>query len=238
MTDSSEKKIFKGASVKIARARKHIQEIEKLAADYWSTDPVESSASPLTDGRFGMRFSLTILRMPPDEMSAALGDTIHNLRSALDLMASELARMNGKSDKKVYFPFAESESELERMIDDKNFRRAGESAVKLLKEFKPYKNGNIMLRAIHDLDIQDKHKLLIPHRVGAGMPILELYDDQGRQHSTPKVVGNPNQPSEKKLVFPEDCALKGRDLIKTLYDLVEVTMGVVEAFKILFTPSK
>ena len=37
---------------------------------------------------------------------ALLGDVVHNLRAALDLLDSELACINSKSDRNFYFTFA------------------------------------------------------------------------------------------------------------------------------------
>ena len=82
----------------------------------------------------------------------------------LDLMAAELCRAQGESDDGVYFPFAGDEADLDYMVRKRHFDRAGSAAIKLLKETKPYKSGNVALRAIHDLNVQDKHRALLDHR--------------------------------------------------------------------------
>ena len=95
-------------------------------------------------------------------LAPIIGDAVHNLRSALDILACDLAKLNGQSDDGVYFPFAKSESELDRQIAGRRFDRAGPAAVAELKALRPYKGGNTLLRGVHDLDIQDKHQFIIP----------------------------------------------------------------------------
>jgi hypothetical protein len=77
-------------------------------------------------------------------------------------LAGDLARRNNKSPKGVWFPFADSQQALDTAIIDKNFDRAGPEAVALLKTFEPYRGADNPLRDIHDLDIIDKHRMLVP----------------------------------------------------------------------------
>ncbi len=98
---------------------------------------------------------------PSIEWSTATGDIIHNLRSALDHVAITAVESNGGDSKGVYFPFAADEAGLEDQIRSKKFNRASAAAIDLLRQLKPYKGGNDRLRALHDLDISDKHKALI-----------------------------------------------------------------------------
>lgn len=236
---------FKASLVKIDRAKKHIKEFEDMAADYWASEPVKVRFDPTPpDGmKTGFKFHFDH-RAAPEEMSAVLGDVIHNLRSALDLMATELATLNEKSPKGVYFPFCDDAGEIDAAIKDKKFDRAGDEAVNLLKEMKPYKGGNILLRALHDFDIQDKHKMLIPTSTSAASPVFELHDGTGKYHTDehgrpmPKIVGDPNKPSETRLEFPNDSVFAGKEIIPTLHDLVKTAAGTVEAFKALSAPTR
>lgn len=98
----------------------------------------------------------------PSHIPLILGDAIHNLRTALDLLACDVVRLNKQSAKGVYFPFADSEAGLAEMIVRKKFSRASEDAQRLLKTIQPYRGGNELLRALHDLDVMDKHQLIIP----------------------------------------------------------------------------
>ncbi len=55
--------------------------------------------------------------------AAITGDAIHNLRTSLDLMASELARISKRPDNDVYFPFAVSADKFEHAIKSRHFDR-------------------------------------------------------------------------------------------------------------------
>lgn len=150
--------LFRDSRVKITRALRLIDEVDAGLQAYDASNPISARFNP--KGHLEIHWK----EIPPEVLST-LGDAIHNMRTSLDLMATELARLNGKSDKDVYFPFAASKDEFPKQIEKKNFERAGDDAVALLKQFEPYTGGNTKLRAIHDLDIKDKHiKILVTRR--------------------------------------------------------------------------
>lgn len=227
---------FRASFVKIERALKHFQELEALAAEYIASDPVKYSMKAVgpSVGTFGGLEVTTSVTGMPEITGAIIGDIIHNLRTSLDLMACELCRVKGNSDKDVYFPFCDTARDLPSAIKRRNFYRAGQAAVDLLTEMKPYKGGNIGLRAIHDLDIQDKHKELIPGTVSVASAAFSLPVIEGKV--VPKIIGDQSKPSELRLLFPNDSALAGRDLLPTLHELMQLTAGIVESFKALSTP--
>ena len=149
---------FGASYLKIARARRHLQELESLVNAYLANEPADIASS--IEGN-KVVWNVKKLEPVPIAASAIAGDIFHNLRSALDLMACELCGPPGKPDPDVRFPFCANESEMDRMIKSRGFDKAGEAAVRLLKEHRPYAGGNAALRAIHDLNIRDKHKMLI-----------------------------------------------------------------------------
>jgi hypothetical protein len=220
---------FSAPNTKIQRARKHLAELEAEVATFLAGGPAKFKVELATkDGILGFQIQADISG-PPESMSAVVGDVIHNLRAALDLTACEMVRAAGQNDKDVYFPFSESADELDNMMFKKHFDRAGAGAVTLLRSLKPYKDGNAALRVIHDLDIQDKHRALIPQVMGTASPIIRLWDDD--RSYNPTVVGNPAAASEIKLVFPTDNGLHGRELVPTLHELVTLVEGIIEAFR-------
>lgn len=211
---------FRESRVKLKRASKFIDEVESGLAAYNNSDPFSaewdsSGAEPV----------LNITRKEIDpELLAALGDAIHNMRTSLDLMASELARLNGKSDKDVYFPFAASKDQFPDALKRQNFHRAGEDSVALIKQFAPYKGGNEKLRVIHDLDIEDKHRAILITQV---VPQEDL-------NISYRLDAGPNPPVHVRLAKIEhnflSPPLAGFPLIKTLKELVELVNGIIDAF--------
>lgn len=206
--------LFRESKVKLKRALQFIDEVDAGLQAYDASDPISA--------RFeGASLKIDIKEIDPNVLSA-LGDAIHNMRAALDLMASELARVNGKSDKDVHFPFANSKENFPDQIRSKNFDRAGDDVVALVKTFEPYSDGNKILRAIHDLDIRDKHRNIIVTRRTTNNLQLSYRLDKG-----------PNPPvsvSASNVHEFLDGALAGQPIITTLKDLVRLVNGIIEAF--------
>jgi hypothetical protein len=101
-----------------------------------------------------------------DSAAIIIGDIIHNLRAALDHAYWQCTEKHSKSDgerKKIQFPIISTEKAFRESELPGLPSRVSISFVKALESLKPYReNGNKLLCAIHDLDVLDKHKLLVP----------------------------------------------------------------------------
>ena len=214
---------FQASRIKLQRARKHINELARMQ-DEWRG----RIKSDHTTSVFG-----NVSAGPVDEeFGAVVGDAIHNLRAALDLMAVELARANGATKTSdVYFPFGMDEASFELAITKKKFNKAGEDAVALLRTFQPYKSGNHALRAIHDLDVEDKHERLLPHSMAIHTATVRVHiDGNGKV----ELVREPDLPGAGgSLAFPEGYPFAGEEIIPTLESLLSLAAGVLEAFAAL-----
>lgn len=157
---------------KLLWGRHRIGEFGWLVQQYQDSNPVVQKHTP-TDIIVEREIS------PPAELALVLGDAIHNLRASLDLLAAALVLRNGRSVKGVYFPFAATADGLDDQIRQKKFDRAGKPAVELLKRVAPYRGGNELLRGLHDLDILDKHQLIIPAFQGFTMRGFKLKGSTG-----------------------------------------------------------
>src|SRR5208282_3479288 len=189
---------FSASDTKIQRARKHMAELEAEIAEFIGNGPAKFHTRIANkSGVLGFEIQAD-LSGPPESMGAIIGDVVHNLRAALDLAACEMVRAMGQSEKDVYFPFSDKAEDLDNMISKRHFDRAGPDAVALLKNWQPYKSGDTGLRVIHDLDIQDKHRALIPQVMHAASPVVRLWDDD--RTFNPTIMGDPNVASETKLV--------------------------------------
>jgi hypothetical protein len=162
------------------------------------------------------------------EAMAVLGDAVHNLRAALDLLASELARINGKSDPNVYFPFSATMAEFPAAVAKRNFDKAGHDAVTLVHQLAPYRGGNELLRAIHDLDIEDKHTSLLETQKTIDFEVDGSFD-----------ITNPQQSELSHHVrsiehcFREGSPLQGQPVIESLRNLHQEVERVVGTFRTL-----
>jgi hypothetical protein len=212
--------IFEASATKVERARAFIAEAETEIARYLATNPVPSRLDTSVVPPL-IRFSI----IPPGPtLGAIIGDAVHNLRTALDLMASEMARLNENSDKDVYFPFSSAEETFDKRIKGANFDRCGPDAVEMIRQFAPYKGGNIALRAIHDLDIADKHTALIPT---VHLPTIKF--QYSWNMDTLEGAGTTIMDSTK-VIFPKESVLFEREVIETLKEFVEIVEDILKAF--------
>ena len=156
---------FEGACLKIFRGTQHRDNLSSALSEYARTITLEFG--PITERYQKL---VTLKPEPPTTFALLLGDCVHNLRSALDITMVDIARLRGRSASDIKFPFADTEKNYEVKIN--KFINCGKDVVDLLEGLKAYKGGNDRLRALHDLDIDDKHKLVMPV-IGAAATIMD-----------------------------------------------------------------
>lgn len=225
---------FSAAKLKVDRAKKHISEFEESVSAFVATEPFRFSTT--VEGYPGQQIVTMGMQSDPvpECWGAIVGDAIHNMRTALDLAACESVRAAGASDKRVYFPFCADPNDLDKIIKDRNFHRAKPEVIDFVKSLKPFKGGNASLRAIHDLDLQDKHQALIPNASVIASPVISLWNDEG--HPELSVVGSPVRPSELKFIFPDGGVFSQQEIIPTLHELVNLVDSILDALIALHTP--
>lgn len=177
---------FFGSKLKIDRAKQHVQQLSMEIKAFVEANPIglirEDHAK---SGQH--RWRVTGVKALPPIWSCYIGDAVHNLRSALDLLVCALVRANRRQVKrKNGFPFSDSAKEFET---DGLARVQGASpaAINLIRQLKPYKggDGNKTLFLIHELDVLDKHKMIIP--VGAASIRVAF------KLEMPTIPGHPNR---------------------------------------------
>lgn len=227
---------FASAKLKLSRANKHIADLDAAISSYLATSPaIFDSKIEIIDGAWRATMKVDF-KGPPPELAPIVGDVFHNLRSALDLAACECVRLNNGDDKNVYFPFCEKAEDFDSFIARRNIDRACPEVVDLIRSLEPYKGGNEALRAIHDMNIRDKHIALIPNALTIGGPILQTQRDDG----TPclEFVTDPSAPSELRVVFPTDCVLANQEIIPTLHFMVKLVDRILDDFIAIHQPAK
>ncbi|WP_457321357.1 hypothetical protein [Stenotrophomonas sp. P5_B8] len=225
-------KLFEQPRQKLQRAGAHILEVERAIAAYFATDWCSRDLTCDADGKYNLS---VVMRGEPAGLNVALGDAIHNLRACLDLLAVEVVKLNGGSSKGVYFPFADAAENLEATIKGRKWDRAAPEDVEIVRALRPYTGGNQLLRALHDLDIQDKHLSLIPN--GA---FLASGGVRVRQDENGKPVGfdegklefelDPTSTPTAAFVFQDDSAFPGEEVTAVLRRLANLVAEVVDKF--------
>jgi hypothetical protein len=149
-----------GIYVKVERAKEHVRDLETLVQGFLQSNPYEIVVQdePDTGDRV---FRVKVNSEPPLKWSAIIGDAIHNLRAALDLLVCELVRGEGNPvTVETGFPIFKSAKAFKSGFSGK-VKGAPKEAIDLIKRAKPYKGGNEPLWWLHRLDIADKHRVLI-----------------------------------------------------------------------------
>lgn len=145
---------LEGARIKLARAARHLDELREATHRYLESRPFHVV-------RNGTVYSVKIVQTVPPEWGAIVGDVVHNLRSALDLLAWQLVEAGGGTPSRdTCFPVSQapntSESSLQRALAG-----ASPSAFRFIRRLKPYPGGNETLVRLHAVDIVDKHHVIL-----------------------------------------------------------------------------
>lgn len=148
--------------LKIQRAEKHYTELSELLTKHKPFRYfVETNFKTGKRATFAKRDEETA-----NHAAIIIGDLIHNLRAALDHTYWECTESFAKSEgerRQIQFKIVSTEKAFKESEMPGLPLRVSERFASALASLKPYrKDGNDSLCLIHDLDVVDKHKLLIP----------------------------------------------------------------------------
>lgn len=247
--ETSKDTLFFNSKVKIERARMHIRELDEELAEYLKTKPfrVVVEKDPESENHL---WTLRVKNEPPPQLSEIIGDAAHKLSAALDLMASDLVSMAGGKSKNVYFPFGEDAVGFERVIKLSGIDRAGEDIVELVRSLEPYKGGNELLAAIHNLDGTDRQKPLAASVHYAGVkdfqkgrgndPLSKVNDAHcGPVNDGTVIISLPPDSRHRagrtfqpllRVTFDEEPLTRGRDIVEALNGMMARTEEVIGIF--------
>lgn len=218
---------FTASRRKLARAMRYIEEldqsIEKYFSGKWYTCTFDETKG----------LNLTIFGVPRDADIAA-GDAIHNMRSALDLLAVEAVKRGGGDPKDVYYPFCEKGASFEATFQTRKLHKAPAPIQAIVRGSKPYPDGDATLHALHKLDIRDKHQALIAIATDATTPAVRVVTDAagvpvGFAEGKLKIEMDTSTNPKAEFVFSNDCPLAGRPIGSTLRALWESVAAIVDS---------
>jgi len=150
-----------GVRAKIKRAEKHLSDFHTSYDIFMESQPITLGREINLERKYEKVFYKEI-RSTPEELLLQIGDTIHNLRSALDLLACQLVKLNVADHNcaDVSFPIADNAQKFDTALGRNILFR--QDAIQIFQQLESYKNGQgHTLWQLHRLDIQDKHRLLI-----------------------------------------------------------------------------
>jgi hypothetical protein len=152
-------KHFVGSRLKIKRAHRHINELNQMVEGFIKSDfytPVFYSEMKTRKSIFAM---VKLADFPTPLASLIIGDTVSNLRAALDYITSHII---GRDDNRVNFPMNKSRDDLVTGTVFKSIEKTRPEIAKfILDEIQPHEGGKLPVWPLAKLSNIDKHKLLV-----------------------------------------------------------------------------
>lgn len=245
---------FDASCVKVDRAEKHLAELRSEIDAYFARDAVRivlEADKEFDDIEKGMRVLVYRQAEPiPLMWSAIVGDVLHNVRAAYDLLACDVHRITGgkpEHTEHVHYPFCKTQADLGATIKKQRLHHVPREFRDIIVNMAPYRGGNNGLRAIHDLDILDKHQALLPVISVASLPwpvpikegsqnfTTRLEKDGQRIMMAPSFIMSgtlgTKVDADFKMLFGSEGALQGQPLVGQLEHCIGYTREIIRVFR-------
>ncbi len=244
--------VLRGPRLKANRADQHINDIlrmsQELPAEFYDFRVCARTIPPYAKPtQFELRYDP--IKPIPETFALIIGDAVHNLRAALDHLASGIIRTIDPGAKR-YFPVTKIRDNLEKSGDLALMETALPGSKELvLNKIRPVNGGRDHLWAFGSIDIDDKHNLVVPtitiatidgisgnsrgmsfEGIGFGndaaKPFIAMastnpFSIQGKPHASVDVSFGPGTP------------FYGHPVVPTLLDIRQLVEETIEAFATL-----
>jgi hypothetical protein len=244
---------FAQARLKVEWAEKHIAELDTLVSEFFN-DPNRYSLI-LEKNPKTRNSSYRVERLGEDvspNTALIIGDALHNLRSSLDIAYHGFAiQVGGTITDWTRLLVEDSRETLLRRISSGTIEGLPFAQTFIVETIKPYKGGNGAIWSLHELNIADKHKLLIP--IAQATTITGVYAEIGsitledssfsiRDGRVVNAIGSDEDIHIQKYgkvtgqtFFQEGLPLAGEPIVPSLLRIAEETARAIDAFE-FFTP--
>jgi hypothetical protein len=155
--------LFHEARLKIERAKEHINHLNLIARDFAETKSHEAFIEHDPEG--GDDLLKVRAGLLPTDFALVLGDAAHNLIAALDYTINEIEfRTRGFRSKYTKFPMYDTRNALIGAVGGGFKEKAPKQVIECIVDvIQPYLGGhNAILYCLHTIELEDKHRLLIP----------------------------------------------------------------------------
>jgi hypothetical protein len=157
---------FNAARLKLRRAGEHVTNARTIISELpnLSLSKIEFE----TATRFHqLEYVIPNGQETAENLALIVGDAIHNFRTALDYAWSGVIEKYCPSalDAHTKFPFYSNKQDLESALKGRGIDAASSILFEaIVNHIKPYRNdgGNDFLCYLHDMDVRDKHNLMLP----------------------------------------------------------------------------
>lgn len=175
---------YRDARLKIERAKKHIADV------HTAIDALENSCTATIeyrpDGGQSLKHEIPDLGNGLDNLSLIVGDAFHNLRAAMDFAwyATISRCLPDKLSDATKFPIRETREKVEAALHGIEVdTRCNALFECIMSKIQPYKGGhNSAAWTLHDIDISDKHILLLGLDPTGHIRGITVRDASGESH--------------------------------------------------------
>ena len=150
-----------GVMAKRDRANDHLERIERHIQTFFDSNPYPFATERHPEHGLYQARLIHPKDFPATELSLMIGDCVHNMRSALDYIAWELAGGN-INDMQTMFPIFDTKAGFDRRGRKRIEAITNEDVRTKIERFQPYNSPGPFptIAAIQKVDAADKHKLL------------------------------------------------------------------------------
>ncbi|MFC7291986.1 hypothetical protein [Hirschia litorea] len=230
---------FFGARIKINRANEHILDLKNIFEYYLKNDSYTLDVKKDKSGLNAIVLETNPL-LPPN-FPTHIGDTFHNLRTALDHVTSDIV---GKKDKRSGFPIDASEEKFRKSPKLTVLSAASPAVYEyILHTLKPFGKRHPLVE-LSQCDNADKHRLLLPtFSITEVTNIQAVCSNQGQYKDITLSASNGNFVSgiatdanititsegvpTGELRFSSDHEFAGMPVLPTLNQLSQIVTNVV-----------
>lgn len=163
---------FIGVSMKLLRAEGLLDQLNDLLERFATR--AKFFADKVSETESATTYRIRIDPLPPFSIPLLIGEVAHHARSALDILINDIARIRGITGDRLKFPFAATPQNLAGILRT-DIAPLGSDLVTAIEDLKPYAGGNAVLYGLHELNIIDKHRMVVP----AFASVHRRYDLEG-----------------------------------------------------------
>lgn len=169
---------FSNARTRINWAKKDIANFERCARRFFHNTKATLVTEPDPDGIRELH-KVRLGKKLPATLTQKTISTCENLRSALDLLAVDVARLASVPNvDDIHFPFSKAASDFKSRLNSRACKPLPDEIKALFASYEPYAGGSDLLWAINELANTSKHNSIVHvgFRSGVAMPHLETSD--------------------------------------------------------------
>jgi hypothetical protein len=179
---------------KADRAQNHLRSLDRLVAEFRASEPYTVVPQP-TDIPGRTEYRLRIHKPVPPEISTTIGDILHNLRSALDSLAYEIARrgldrsMTPEEERACIFPLTKTPERFEQFFDENSKHERTRIRSALYGD-----RARAAFRTVQPFRI---HEEAIRH----GVPVTDTYEQEHRWSEVHRLTQLSNLDKHRRLTL-------------------------------------